>query len=192
MEKEFNKQWTIDNKQLAIENFSNIRILVGLNRRMKFIFSLLFITISFLAIGQKEMDTIYKRCPMYITDTAGYNNYFLEFQPATIHVDKVKGDLQIVIEQKEQFFSLFFGKKHLENKEYKIKPNAKSNHEVAAKYSFRSGDQVSYVTVTSGTVSTSFDEETKLWNIKINGILSNYVGRNISYFKVRANFFIKG
>src|SRR5690242_2124738 len=107
------------------------------------------ILISLSVSAQKEMDTIVKRCPVYITDTTGYNNYFLEFQPATIRVDVAKGDLSIVVEQRDQFFSMFFGKKRLENRVYKIKSSAKKNNEVAAKYSFRAGDQVSYVTVTS-------------------------------------------
>ena len=150
------------------------------------------IVFSFSVSAQKEMDTVVKRCPVYITDTSGYNNYFLEFQPATIRVDKAKGDLSIVVEQRDQFFSMFFGKTHLENRIYKIKTNAKTNKEVAAKYSFRSGDQVSYVTVTSGTIETNFNKETKLWNIKVNGILSNFVGTGVSYFKVKADFYIKG
>ena len=150
------------------------------------------IVFSFSVSAQKEMDTIVKRCPVYLTDTSGYNNYFLEYQPATIRIDKAKGDLSVVIEQRDQFFSLFFGKKHLENTVYKIKSSAKKNSEVAAKYSFKSGDQVSYVTVTSGTVETSFNKETKLWNIKVNGILSNFVGTGVSYFKVKADFYIKG
>ena len=159
---------------------------------MRTLFLIILTTISFSVSAQKEMDTIVKRCPVYITDTSGYNNYFLEFQPATIRVDKAKGDLSIVVEQRDQFFSLFFGKTHLENRIYKIKTNAKSNKEVAAKYSFRAGDQVSYVTVTSGTVETNFNKETKLWNVKVNGILSNLVGRGVSYFKVKADFYIKG
>jgi hypothetical protein len=152
--------------------------------------SLILASISVSA--QKEMDTVVKRCPIYITDTSGYNNYFLEFQPATIRIDVSKGDLSIVVEQRDQFFSMFFGKKRLENKVYKIKSSAKKNSEVAAKYSFRSGDQVSYVTVTSGTIETNFNKETKLWNIKVNGILSNFVGTGISYFKVKADFYIRG
>ena len=159
---------------------------------MRILISFLLISISFFASAQKEMDTTVKRCPVYITDTTGYNNYFLEFQPATIRVDVAKGDLSIIVEQRDKFFSMFFGKKHLENKVYKIKSSAKKNNEVAAKYSFRSGDQVSYVTVTSGTIETIFNKETRLWNVKVNGILSNFVGRGISYFKVRADFYIKG
>lgn len=158
---------------------------------MRFFFLFIIIMNSFFATAQIEKDTVVKRCPIYITDTAGYNNYFLEFQPATIKVDRVKGDLTIVVQQKDQFFSLFFGVKHLENKQYKIRANARSKSEVAAKYSFRSGDDVSYVTVTSGSVETGFDKTKNLWNIKVNGLLSNYIGRSISYFKVRADFFIQ-
>ena len=158
---------------------------------MRILFLLTLTLISCSLSAQKEGDTVLKRCPVYITDTSGYNNYFLEFQPATIHVDKAKGDLSIVVEQRDQLFSLFFGKKHLENQTYKIKSSAKKNNEVAAKYSFRVGAQVSYVTVTSGTVETKFDKETNLWNIKVDGILSNMVGRGISYFKVKADFYIR-
>ena len=153
---------------------------------------IILIVFSFSVSAQKEMDTVMNRCPVYITDTTGYNNYFLEFQPATIHIDKAKGELSVVVEQKDQFFSMFFGKKHLENKVYKIKSSAKKNNEVAAKYSFKSGDQVSYVIVTSGTIETNFNKETRLWNIKVNGILSNFVGTGVSYFKVKADFNIKG
>ncbi len=158
---------------------------------MKIFFLVMIIVASLSSSAQHEGDTVLKRCPVYITDTAGYNNYFLEFQPATIKVDKSKGELSVVVQQKDQFLSLFFGKKHLENRKYKIETNADSKKEVAVKYSFRSGDQVSYVQVTSGTVESSFNKETKLWNIKVNGLLSNYVGRTTSYFKVRADLYIK-
>ena len=159
---------------------------------MRFLALIMVFAFSLSVTAQKEMDTVVKRCPVFITDTSGYNNYFLEFQPATIKVDKAKGILSIVVEQRDQLFSLFFGKTHLENRKYKIESNADSKKEVAAKYSFRSGDQVSYVTVTSGTVEAIFNKETNLWNIKVNGILSNYVGRSTSYFKVRADFYIRG
>lgn len=153
--------------------------------------SIIGILFSFSSLAQHEGDTTLKRCPVYITDTAGYNNYFLEFQPATITVDKVKGELSVVVSQRDQFFSLFFGKKKLENKKYKIEANADSKNEVAAKYSFRSDGQVSYVTVTSGTIDCSFDEEKQLWNLKVNGTLSNYVGRSISYFRVKADLYVR-
>lgn len=148
-------------------------------------------TISITAVAQQEGDTALRRCPVFITDTGGYNNYFIEALPAKIVVDWSKGILSVVVSQKDQFFSLFFGKKHLENRTYRIVSNADSKKEVAVKYSFRSDDQVSYVTVTSGTVECSFNKETKLWNLKVNGILSNYVGRSTSYFKVKANLFIR-
>ncbi|HYM94010.1 MAG TPA: hypothetical protein VET23_07715 [Chitinophagaceae bacterium] len=152
---------------------------------------IIVISFSIPGFSQHEGDTLLKRCPVYITDTSGYNNYFLEFQPSKITVDKSKGELSVIVTQKDQYFSLFFGKKHLENKKYRIEANADSKNEVAAKYSFRSDDQVSYVVVTSGTVECNFNKDTKLWNIKVNGLLSNYVGRSTSYFKVRADFYIR-
>lgn len=151
----------------------------------------LIISVSLAAAAQHEGDTVLKRCPVFITDTSGYNNYFIEALPAKITVDKSHGILSVVVNQKDQYLSLFFGKKRLENKKYIIESNADSKNEVAVKYSFRSDDQVSYVTVSSGTVDCSFNKETQLWNLKVDGILSNYVGRSVSYFKVKANLYVK-
>jgi len=53
------------------------------------------------------------RCPVFITDTVSVNNFFIEARPATLKVYRVRGDLTIVIEQREQFFSLFFMKRGL-------------------------------------------------------------------------------
>lgn len=149
------------------------------------------ISFSFSAAAQREGDTVLRHCPVFITDTGGYNNYFIQALPATITVDWSKGILSVVVSQKDQFFSLFFAKRHLENRTYSIVSNADSKKEVAIKYSFRSDDQVSYVTVTSGTVECSFDKETQLWKLKVDGLLSNYVGRSTSYFKVKATLFIR-
>lgn len=157
----------------------------------KFLLTALIVSVSFAAAAQHEGDTVLRRCPVFITDTSGYNNYFIEALPAKITVDRSKGILSVVVSQKDQYLSLFFGKKRLENKKYRIESNADSKNEVAAKYSFRSDDQVSFVTVTSGTVDCSFDKETQLWNLKVDGILSNYVGRSVSYFKVKANLYIR-
>ncbi|MBS1920725.1 MAG: hypothetical protein JST17_10770 [Bacteroidetes bacterium] len=157
-------------------------------KHLFFVFLVLVISISVFA--QREGDTVLKHCPVFITDTAGYNNYFIEALPATITVDKSKGILSVVVSQKDQFFSLFFGKRKLENRKYIIKSNADSKREVAARYSFRSDGQVSYVTVTSGTVECSFNKESQLWNLKVVGVISNYVGRSISYFNVKAILFI--
>src|SRR5574338_621213 len=156
-----------------------------------FLLMMIVVLFSFSAAAQHEGDTVLKHCPVFITDTSGYNNYFIEALPAMITVDKSKGILSVVVSQKDQYFSLFFGKKHFENKKYRIAANADSKNEVAAKYSFRAGDQVSYVTVTSGTVECNFNKETQLWTLKVEGLLSNYVGRSISYFKVRAELFIR-
>lgn len=160
-------------------------------RNRNFLFTILIVSFSFSAAAQREGDTVLKRCPVFITDTSGYNNYFIEALPATITVDKSHGILSVVVNQKDQYFSLFFGKKHLEEKKYRIESNADSKNEVAVKYSFRSDGQVSYVTVTSGTVDCSFNKETQLWNLKVDGILSNYVATSVSYFKVKANLFIR-
>ncbi len=157
----------------------------------KSFWAIFILLLSFSASAQHEGDTVLRRCPVFITDTAGYNNYFIEALPATITVDKSKGILSVVVNQRDQYLSLFFGKKHLENKKYRIESNADSKSEVAVKYSFRADDQVSYVVVTSGTVTSSFNKETNLWNLKVDGVLSNYVGRSTSYFKVKADLFIR-
>jgi hypothetical protein len=156
-----------------------------------FLLTTMVILLSFSAKAQHEGDTVLKHCPVFITDTSGYNNYFIEALPAKISVDRARGILSVVVSQKDQYLSLFFGKKKLENKKYRIESNADSKNEVAVKYSFRSDGQVSYVTVTSGTVDCSFNKETQLWNLKVEGILSNYVGRSTSYFKVKADLFIR-
>lgn len=156
-----------------------------------FLLIITLILFSVSAMSQREGDTVLRRCPVFITDTGGYNNYFIEALPSKISVDKSKGILSVVVSQKDQFFSLFFGKKKLENRTYRIESNADSKKEVAVKYSFRSDGQVSYVTVTSGTVECSFDKQTQLWKLKVDGLLSNYVGRSTSYFKVKATLFIR-
>lgn len=147
---------------------------------------LFFVMICSLPVlAQQERDTIYKRCPLYITDTVSKNNFFIEGLPATITVDRVKGDLKIIIRQKDQFFTIFFSDKRLKNTKYKI------GGDVSAKYSFRSGDQVSYVDVSSGTVETSFDKEKKLWRVKVNGMIANLVERSVTYYKVRSDFSVR-
>lgn len=140
--------------------------------------------------AQLEKDTIYKRCPLFITDTSTANNFFIEGLPATIKVDRVRGDLTIVIQQKDQFFSIFFGDKKLKSTKYKIKVNP-GGRDVAAKYSFRSGDQVSYVNVSNGLVETVFDKEKGLWHLKVNGMIANMVERSITYYRVRSDFYIR-
>lgn len=141
--------------------------------------------------AQEERDTTLKRCPVFITDTVSSNNFFIEARPAILKVYRSKGDLTIVIEQKDQYFSMFFNEKKLSKGIYKILVNARRSNQVATKYSFRSGDQVSYVNVASGTIDVSFDEQKQMWRLKLNGLIANVVERSISYYKARADFFIK-
>jgi len=153
-----------------------------------FILAILF---SSIVSAQQEGDTVLKRCPVYITDTVSANNYFLEFQPSTIRVFRGHGKLTIEIRQREQYFTMFFRDKRLNNTKYKIRVGADDNDEVAVKYSFRSGEQVSYVDISSGTIETNFDKEKDLWHIKVNGLLKNLVERSVTYYKVRADFYIR-
>lgn len=155
-----------------------------------FILSLLVIS-SLTVSAQQERDTIYRRCPLYITDTVSSNNFFIEGLPATITVDRVKGDLKIIIKQKDQFFTMFFRDKRLKNTKYKFSVSPDGGNELIAKYSFRSGDQVSYVNVSSGTIDVTFDKEKKLWRLKVNGMIANLVERAVTYYRVRTDFYIR-
>ena len=156
----------------------------------RLILSLVILFPLFL-FAQEERDTTLNRCPVFITDTVSSNNFFIEARPAILKVHRVKGDLTIVIEQKDQFFTLFFNDRKLKNTKYKISVNARGNSGVAAKYSFRSGEQVSYVNVASGTVEATYDETKGRWRLKVNGMIANLVERTVSYYKVRADFYIK-
>ncbi|MEI2739621.1 MAG: hypothetical protein V9F01_12665 [Chitinophagaceae bacterium] len=147
--------------------------------------------ISSSVFAQQERDTVLSRCPLYITDTVSQNNFFIEARPATLKVYRVRGDLTIVIEQKEQFFTLFFRDKKLRASRYKISVNPDGRGELAAKYSFRSGEQVSYVNVSSGIVEVTYDKEKKLWRLKVNGLIANLVERTVTYYRVKSDFTIK-
>ena len=154
------------------------------------------VIVSFLIVfslnlsAQQERDTVLRKCPLFITDTVSSNNFFIEGLPATLKVYRTKGDLTIVIQQRDQFFSMFFGEKKLRTGKYKIKINP-GGKEVSAKYSFRSGDQVSYVNVVNGTIECTFDKEKDMWRLKIAGMITNLVERAITYYKVRADIFVK-
>jgi hypothetical protein len=152
---------------------------------------LLILTCSLSAFGQEERDTTLRRCPVYITDTVTVNNFFLEFQPSTIKVYRSRGRLNILVEQRDQFFTISFRNSKLKNGKYKILVDPNSKNEAGAKYSFRSGNSVSYVDVSSGTIESSFDKEKDHWHLKLNGMLANMVGYTVSYYKVRAEFYIK-
>lgn len=141
--------------------------------------------------AQVERDTILSRCPVRITDTVSVNNFFIEARPATLKVYRVRGDLTIVIEQRDQFFSLFFHEKRLRNTTYDIEPASKGRGSVEATYSFKSGDQVAYINVASGTIQSSFDKERKMWKIKVDGIITNLTDRTLTYYKAKAEFWVK-
>lgn len=149
----------------------------------------LFFTASLYA--QEERDTVLKRCPVFITDTVSNNNFFIEGRPATLKVYRSKGNLTVMVEQKDQFFTIFFNDRRLEKGIYKVMVNPRKNNQVAAKYSFRSGDQVSYVNVSSGTIEVSFDEEKQHWRLKLNGMIANIVERSVSYYRTRADLYVK-
>jgi hypothetical protein len=157
---------------------------------MKSFFFSFFMLVAVAVIAQQERDTVYKRCPLYITDTATSNNFFLEALPATVKVDRIKGGLTIAIQQKDQLFSMFFNERKLKNGKFKIEPNGGKNREVIAKYSFGSAGQVSFVNVSKGTVESLFDKEKDLWHIKVNGTIINMVERSVTYYRVKADFFI--
>lgn len=156
---------------------------------MRTILILLGIGISFTVAAQQESDSVMRRCPVYITDTITANNFFLEAQPCTLSVSRVKGELKVVVQQRDQFFTIFFRQPKLKNSKYRIKVSADDKDEAAAKYSFRSGDQVSYVNVANGTIEAEFDKEKKLWHLKLNGMIANLVERSITYYRVRTELF---
>src|SRR5687767_13451261 len=151
----------------------------------------LVLLVSLPVFAQQERDTTLSRCPVFITDTVTSNNFFIEGRPATLKVYRVKGDLTVMVEQKDQFFTLFFGTGKLKNNTYKIAVNPDGRNEIVAKYSFRSGEQVSFVNVSNGTVQTSWDKEKKVWKLKVNGLISNLVERTVTYYKVKADLTLK-
>lgn len=158
---------------------------------MRTLFLFLVMAVSLAVSAQQERDTVLKRCPVYITDTVSSNNFFIEAQPATLKVDRVKGDLTIVVQQRDQFFTIFVRDKKLKNTKYKIEAGAKGKNAIEAKYSFRSGGQVSYVNVRSGTVESSFDKEKDMWHLKVNGLIANLVERTVTYYRVRADLYLR-
>lgn len=149
-----------------------------------------FVLFAFAGSAQQERDTILKKCPLFITDTISSNNFFIEGLPATLKVYRVSGDLTIAIQQRDQFFTMFFRDRKLRTGKYKIKVSP-GGKDVAAKYSFRSGEQVSYVNVANGTIECSFDKEKNMWRLKVNGMIANLVERAITYYRVRAEFYVK-
>lgn len=154
---------------------------------------LLIVSVSMnsFASGQVERDTVLTRCPVYITDTVTSNNFFINARPATLKVYRVKGDLTIVIEQREQYFSMFFHERKLRNTTYDIKPATGGRGNVEVTYSFKSGDQVAYINVSQGTLQATFDKEKMMWKINVNGLIANLTDRTVSYYRAKAEFWVK-
>ena len=161
---------------------------------MKIILLITILLVSSTAFSQHEGDSVYKRCPVAVKDTATGNNYFIEHQPATVKTYRNKGNYTIVIEQKNQFFTMFFRERKLSTRgksTYRISPDANSNNELSAKYSFRSGASVAFIDVSSGKLETTYDNVTKLWHIKVTGLIANMGDTRVTYFKATADFYIK-
>ncbi len=158
---------------------------------MRILFILLLSVFSVVVSAQETRDTILKRCPVYITDTVSSNNFFIEGLPVTLRVYRVKGDLTVQFQQRDQFFTLFFHIKRLKNKVYEIDDGSRSRKEVEAAYSFKSGDQVSYISVSKGRLEVFFDKEKDMWRLTVNGLIRNLVERSVTYYRVKTDFYIK-
>ena len=138
--------------------------------------------------AQTDLDTTLSQCPVFITDTVSSNNFFIAARPAVVKVYRVKGKLTIRVEQKDQFFTLYFHDKKLKNTTYTIQPGSRGKSEVEAAYSFRSGDQSSFISVSRGQVETYFDEEKKQWQLRVSGLIINQVERTATHYRVKAEF----
>jgi hypothetical protein len=158
---------------------------------MRLHFLLLALVFSLPVFSQVERDTVLKRCPIAITDTVSSNNFFIEAMPATLKVYRVKGKLTIQVQQKDQFFTLFFHNKKLRNGNYDIAIGSRSGSEVEATYSFKGGEQVSYINVSSGKLEVSQDKVTKIWKVKVLGMIANMVERNVTYYRAKGDLYVR-
>lgn len=150
----------------------------------------LFTCFFIQAYGQADLDTTLPRCPVFITDTVSTNNFFIAARPAVVKVYRVKGKLTIRVEQKDQFFTLYFHDKKLKNTTYTIQPGSRGKAEVEAAYSFRSGDQSSFISVSRGMVETVFDETKQQWQLRVSGLIINQVERTATHYRVKAEFWL--
>jgi hypothetical protein len=153
----------------------------------------MFITLFFVcqAKAQVERDTTLNRCPVFITDTVSTNNFFIEARPAILKVYRVKGKLTVAVDQKGQLLSFYFHDRRLKTGKYDISPGSRGGREVEALSSFKSGEQVSYISLNSGTIDVTYDKTTKFWFLKVNGMIANLVERSVTYYKVKADLYIK-
>jgi hypothetical protein len=155
-------------------------------KRLVLIF-LLFVSANVFA--QKGGDSTYARCPIGVLDTLTGNNYFIAHQPATVKAYRGHGDFVVVIEQRGQFFTMYFHSRNLRSKhKYHIEIDG---GDLSAKYSFRSGESVAFIDVSSGVVETNYDKVTKLWHIVVNGLIANMGDTKVTYFAAKGDFYIK-
>ena len=158
---------------------------------MRISFSILSFLVSISVFAQEDRDSTLNRCPLFITDTVTSNNFFIERRPCILKVYRLNGDLVVGIDQRDQFLTIFFPDKKIHTGTYKIRSHPKGRSEVSIKYSFRAGDRVSYVDVGSGTVEVTYDKEKEFWKLRVNGLIANLVDRNITYYKVRSDLWIR-
>lgn len=159
---------------------------------MRFLFLSIVMLISFQAFSQKEGDSTYSRCPVSLKDTATGNNYFVEHLPAKVTTYRNHGNFTIVIEQKNQFLTIFFNTRKLSSKgKYSIGVGETSRGDVTAKYSFRSGESVAYLDVSNGKVETSYDKATKLYHVVLVGLVANMGETKVTYFKIKADLYLR-
>lgn len=158
---------------------------------MKQIFVFFFLLATVAGKSQQTRDTTLSRCPIFITDTITGNNFFIEGRNCILKVYKLNNNLRIQIEQKDQFFTLIFNIGKLKSTKYDIRVGSTSRGDVAAKYSFKSGDQVSYIDVVKGAVTTKYNKEKKMWQVNVDGLIADLGERGVSYYKAKADFWIK-
>lgn len=110
----------------------------------------------------------------------------MEARPAQLKVYRQRGKLTIQVVQKDQYFTLFFHEKKLRNNSYKIAAGSSGKNEVEAAYSFRSGEQSSFISVARGTIEAFFDKEKQNWQLRVSGLIINQVERSATHYRVKA------
>lgn len=79
---------------------------------MRLFLLIMYLFFAAAAGAQVERDTTLTHSPVFITDTVSANNFFIEARPVLLKVYRVKNKLTIRIEQKYQFFTLYFHEKN--------------------------------------------------------------------------------
>ena len=158
---------------------------------MRILSIIILVLISFNVQAQEERDSTLRNCPVFITDTVSSNNFFIEARPAILKVYRVKGKLTVAVDQKGQLVSLYFHTKRLKTGSYSIAPGSRRSKEVEAIYSFRSGEQASYIPISSGKIDVSFDKDKDHWVLKLNGMIANLVERSVTYYKAYGTLYLK-